>query len=59
MHKKTMIALRLDPGLIDAMRVLKDRDGVPVTAQVERALRQWLHAKGVEPAPRRENRSHA
>ena len=42
MSPKEQAAFRLDQGLLDAMRVLKDRKGVPVTTQIEMAVRDWL-----------------
>ncbi len=39
---KTTTALRLDSDLLDAMRELKERVGIPVTTQLEKAARQWL-----------------
>ena len=32
---------------MDALRRVKDRDGVPLSVQVDRALRAWLEKKGV------------
>ncbi len=43
---KQMIALRLDPDLLAAMRELKAREGIPISIQVDFALRKWLQAKG-------------
>lgn len=39
---KEATALRLDRALLDAMRDLKDRTGIPVTAQIEMGMRDWL-----------------
>lgn len=38
---------RLDEELLDALQVVKERDGIPATEQVRRALRAWLEARGV------------
>ena len=35
------------PELLDAMREIKASDGVPMSVQVDFALRAWLHARGV------------
>ena len=43
---KHLIAVRLHPDVIDAMRAYKEARLVPVTAQVETALRAWLKAEG-------------
>jgi hypothetical protein len=44
---KEMMAFRLDPALLAAMRKVKETDGVPVTVQVEMAVRDWLKKRGV------------
>lgn len=44
---KTTTALRLDSDLLDAMRRVKATDGVPVTTQIEMAVRVWLKKRGV------------
>jgi hypothetical protein len=44
---KELTAFRIEPKIMDAMRCLKDRDGVPFSVQVDRALRAWLEEKGV------------
>jgi Ribbon-helix-helix protein, copG family len=40
--------LRLDDRLMDGLRTVKDRDGIPVSEQVRRAIEAWLGTKGVE-----------
>jgi len=47
MSPRELTALRLDQSLLDAMRDLKDREGVPVTTQIEMAVREWLKKRGV------------
>jgi hypothetical protein len=42
MSPKESTALRIDVDLLDAMRDLKDRKGIPVTTQIEMAVRNWL-----------------
>ncbi len=39
---------RLEAELIQALQELKERDGVPATESVRRAIRAWLDQKGVE-----------
>ena len=39
---------RLESELIQALQKLKERDGVPATESVRRAIRAWLDQKGVE-----------
>ena len=43
---KELTALRLDPELLDAMRRVKAREGIPMAVQVDFALRKWLSGKG-------------
>ena len=40
-------ALLLQPGLLDALRAIKAREGIPVTTQIEFAIRDWLQKKDV------------
>jgi hypothetical protein len=46
---KELTALRLDVDLLAAMRRVKVREGIPVTTQIEFAIRKWLAAKGALP----------
>ena len=39
---------RLETELIAALQELKERDGVPATESVRRAIKAWLELKGVE-----------
>jgi hypothetical protein len=47
MTPKESTALRLDTALLEAMRTIKDTDGIPVTTQIEMAVREWLKKRGV------------
>ena len=38
---------RIDEELIEGMDAVKERDGVPLSEQVRRAIRMWLDSKGV------------
>lgn len=42
-----MTSLRLDEDLLAGLQQVKERDGVPVTEQVRRAIRAWLDSQGV------------
>lgn len=42
MSPKESTALRIDVDLLKAMRDVKDRKGIPVTTQIEMAVREWL-----------------
>jgi hypothetical protein len=44
---KTFTAFRVAPELLEAMREIKTTDGVPMSVQVDFALRAWLQARGV------------
>ena len=39
---------RIDPELIAGLQELRERDGVPVSEQVRRAIQMWLESKGVK-----------
>lgn len=47
-----MLTFRPDNDTFDAMASLRERDGVPFSEQIRRALRAWLEHKGVIKAPR-------
>jgi hypothetical protein len=50
---KQQTAFRIDPDILDGLRLVKDRDGMPISVQVRRALRTWLEAKGVAKTDRK------
>ena len=50
---KKQTAFRIDPEILDGLRQIKERDGVPVSEQVRRALAAWLNSKGVMKAGRK------
>ena len=47
MSPKELTAFRIEPDIMEGLRRVKDRDGVPLSVQVDRALRVWLEEKGV------------
>jgi hypothetical protein len=51
MSPKELTAFRIHPELMEGLRHIKERDGVPLSVQVERALRTWLELKGVALKP--------
>jgi metal-responsive CopG/Arc/MetJ family transcriptional regulator len=51
--RRTSATYRLDDDLLQGLETVKERDGVPVSEQVRRALRAWLEAKGVLKAERK------
>lgn len=44
---KKQTAFRIEPEILEGLQVVKERDGVPVSEQVRRALGAWLESKGV------------
>ena len=54
---KEATAFRLDSALLKAMRSVKEREGIPVTTQLEMAAREWLQKKGITVKPERSRRS--
>lgn len=52
MSPKQLTAFRIEPEIMAALRSVKDRDGIPLSVQVDRALRAWLEGKGVPAAKR-------
>jgi hypothetical protein len=47
------INFRLEAEIVEALQAIRERDGVPVTEQVRRALWAWIEAKGVKKAERK------
>lgn len=41
-----VVTFRPDADILVAMEQLKDRDGIPFSEQIRRALRVWLEQKG-------------
>ena len=54
-----MTAFRIEPEIMDGLGRVKDRDGVPFSVQVDRALRAWLQKKGVSVAKQKTASSNA
>ena len=50
---KETTALRLDRTLLAAMRRVRADDGIPVTTQIEKAVRVWLEKRGALPPARK------
>jgi hypothetical protein len=44
---KTATTYRLEDEILHALKVIKDRDGIPVSEQVRRALKSWIGSKGI------------
>jgi hypothetical protein len=45
---KTASTFRIDDELLEALRTVKQRDGIPISEQVRRALLAWVESKGVQ-----------
>jgi hypothetical protein len=56
---KTAVTYRLDEDLVQGLRLVKDRDGIPQSEQVRRALEMWLEQKGVKVKAERRRGSHS
>ena len=44
---RKVATFRIDDDLLKAMQQLQERDGMPQSEQIRRALRPWLEEKGV------------
>ena len=51
MSPKELTAFRVDPAVMEGLRRVKDRDGVPLSVQLDRALRAWLKQKRISIPP--------
>jgi hypothetical protein len=47
MTHATQINFRLTPEMRDALNAIKNRDGIPISEQLRRALQLWLDQKRV------------
>jgi hypothetical protein len=47
MPNKQMAAFRVAPELLEAMRRVSEREGIPQARQIDFALRKWFRFKGV------------
>jgi hypothetical protein len=48
MSPKELTAFRVEADIMEGLRRVKDRDGVPLSVQVDRALRAWLDERDVK-----------
>lgn len=53
---RRVTTFRIDDDLLRAMQLLQQRDGIPLSEQIRRALRPWLESKGVLKSKRPANR---
>ncbi len=54
MSPKELTAFRMAPELMEALRAVKAKDGIPVAVQIDFAVREWLKRKGIHVKPERE-----
>jgi hypothetical protein len=45
--QKKQTAFRIDAEILQGLQAVKVRDGIPISEQVRRALREWLEGRGV------------
>jgi hypothetical protein len=50
---RTLTNFRIDPELLEALREIRQRDGLPIAEQIRRAIRQWVEGRGVVKAERK------
>lgn len=50
---KAQTAFRIDEDVLAALRAIKERDGVPISEQVRRALAEWVRLQGDVKADRK------
>ena len=53
MAPKRVTTIRIDESILAGLQTVKERDGVPVSEQIRRALSLWLEEKGVVKAERK------
>jgi uncharacterized protein (DUF4415 family) len=44
---KKQTNFRIDPDILEGLQEVKERDGIPLSEQMRRALRAWLDSKGI------------
>ena len=47
MSPKELTAFRMAPELMEALRAVKAKEGIPVAVQIDFAVREWLKKKGI------------
>jgi hypothetical protein len=46
-RSRKLYSFWIDPAQADALKVVKQRDGIPESEQIRRAITAWLETKGV------------
>jgi len=50
MSPKELTAFRMAPEVMEALRAVKAKEGVPIAVQIDFAVREWLKRRGVKVA---------
>jgi hypothetical protein len=50
---RTLTNFRIDPDLLEALRQIRQRDGLPIAEQIRRAIRVWVEERGSVKAERK------
>lgn len=50
MSPKELTAFRMAPDVMKALRAVRAKEGIPISVQVDFAVRAWLRRKGVKVA---------
>jgi hypothetical protein len=53
MSPKQPYTFKIDPELLEALRAIKQRDGIAESEQIRRGIRLWLKEKDVTARPER------
>jgi hypothetical protein len=48
-----LINFRIDPEQLAALQAIKQRDGIPLSEQVRRAIQRWIEGRGIKADRRR------
>lgn len=59
MSPKIASTFRIDNELLEALKAVKERDGMPISEQVRRALVSWVELRGVKVKTERKRQSPA
>lgn len=52
-RERKIATFRLDDDLLEGLKAVQERDGVPPSEQARRAIRMWLETRGVLKADRK------
>jgi len=57
MSPKELTAFRVDEDVMAGLRAVKERDFIPLSVQVDQALRAWLKSRGIRVGAKTAKRS--